>query len=83
MNNLHKNMLKRAQIIKSIVDENYEPGRLDRCKSQVFRNIVYKNYPMSERTFWRLLELERKCRLKEFDKYQLRIDFDDETGFDN
>jgi hypothetical protein len=69
------NTIKRAQKIKNLVNANYEAGRQDRCKRQVFKNIVSKEYPMSERTFWRYLNLEQKERQAEFDKRQLNIDF--------
>jgi len=52
-----KSTVERARIIRAIVEEHYEEGRQDRCKLWVYRNVIRKQYPMSERTFFRLLSL--------------------------
>lgn len=68
------NAKKRAEIVKRIVDANYEPGRQDRCKLWVFRNIVSKELPIGERTFWRYIG-EDTDNKHEDDPRQRKIDF--------
>ena len=51
----NQNIAERRRLVRSIVEQHYEPGRQDRCKLWVFRNIVARTYPMSERTFFRCL----------------------------
>lgn len=53
------NMMRKALIVRKLVDEHYEPGRQDRNRKWVFRNIVSKSYPMSLSTFWRYMRLTR------------------------
>lgn len=53
-----KNMLLRAKMVQDLTAEHYEAGRHDRCKRWVFRHIVSKVYPMSERTFFRYLSID-------------------------
>lgn len=52
--------LRKALLIKKIVDDHYEPGRQDRCRMWVFRNFIIKQYPMSERTFRRMLVIAQE-----------------------
>ncbi len=52
------NTLLKAQIVQRIVDQNYEPGRQDRCRRWIYRNIVRKQLPMAESTFFRLLHTD-------------------------
>lgn len=54
----HENYLRRVKAVQDIVREHYEPGRLDRCYSEVWRRWVYPQYPMSQRTFYRLLKID-------------------------
>jgi len=54
---MHNNTLLRARRIKEIVDANYEPGRHDRCKLWIYRNIINKKYPISISTFFRYLNI--------------------------
>lgn len=54
------NTLKKAKLVQKLTAAHYEPGRQDRCKRAVYRNVVVKVYPMSERTFFRLLSLSVK-----------------------
>ncbi|MFC2718946.1 MAG: hypothetical protein ACFN40_00005, partial [Bacteroidota bacterium] len=56
---MNENIKKRSEIVKQLVADNYEEGRQDRCKRWVYRHIVRKSYPMSERTFWRYLSLDK------------------------
>lgn len=66
------NTKKRAKLVQELVNEHYEPGRQDRCKLWVYRNIVSKIYPMSQRTFFRLLKITSDEK-KEEDKRQLKL----------
>lgn len=52
---MNDNAKKRAEIVKRLVAAHYEPGRHDRCKLWVFRNVVSREMPIGERTFWRYL----------------------------
>jgi tRNA G37 N-methylase Trm5 len=52
------NTLKKAKKIKELTLKHYEPGRQDRCKLWVYNNVVKKEYPMSERTFFRYLIMD-------------------------
>ncbi len=52
------NTLLKAQIVQRIVADNYEPGRQDRCRRWIYRNIVRKQLPMAECTFFRLLHTD-------------------------
>lgn len=77
----HRNTILRARQVKQIVDELYEPGRLDRCKLWVYRHHVRKVYCISERTFFFYLSiadlpLPEDTNKPEYDKRQLRL-FDD------
>lgn len=56
---IEESSLKKAQIIADIVKEHYEPGRQDRCMEWVYRNIVYKRYPMSLRRFQWYIQIAR------------------------
>lgn len=51
------NTLLRAKMVQDLTAQHYEPGRHDRCKRWVFKHVVIKVYPMSERTFFRLLHM--------------------------
>ena len=71
-----KNMLLRAKMVQVLTAEHYEAGRHDRCKRWVFRHIVSKVYPMSERTFFRYLSIdtdEESAGRKQEDKRQLKL----------
>ncbi|MBR6176284.1 MAG: hypothetical protein IKQ70_00200 [Bacteroidales bacterium] len=52
---MFKSTEKKAQRIRQIVDEHYEPGRQDRCKLWVFRNYIAKEYGICQRTFFAYL----------------------------
>ena len=54
---MYKSTAKKSQIIRRIVQENYEPGRQDRCKLWVYRNKIRPILGISERTFFRMLNL--------------------------
>ncbi|MDR1653557.1 MAG: hypothetical protein LBS01_07935 [Prevotellaceae bacterium] len=72
------NTIKKAQIVKSMVSYNYKAGRQDKCKLQAYRNVINKQFPMSERTFWRLLSLAQSEKIKDFNnKDNSKIDFNE------
>ena len=77
---MNDNVKRRSEIVRRLVEDNYEAGRQDRCKSWVYRHIVRKSYPMSERTFWRYLREDNDS--KQVDPLQSLIDFgeDDDVG---
>lgn len=54
---ISENTIKKALMVKEIVDQYYEPERLDRSMVNIYRKHVIKVYPISERTFWRLLKI--------------------------
>lgn len=68
-----KSTRTRAQKIKELVEQNYEPGRQDRCKLWVYRNVVRKQFAISERTYFRLLALDNQDETPQEDKRQLRL----------
>ena len=53
---------KRIEMIRAIVDEYYEPGRQGRCKSWVWRTVIYPRFGISRRTFFRYLSAGGQCR---------------------
>lgn len=55
---MHASTRKKAEVIRAIVDQYYEPGRQDRCKLWVYRNIVARQTGISERTFFRYLNID-------------------------
>jgi hypothetical protein len=52
---MHKNTIEKQRLVRELVAQHYEPGRQDRCKRWVYRNVVKRTYPMSERTFYRYM----------------------------
>jgi len=70
----HESRTKQAELVRELVKHNYEPGRQDRCKSWVYRNMVKPSLGISEKTFWRYLGVkiakspEDKNQLKLFDE---------------
>lgn len=72
----HKNVVLRAKKVQELTSLHYEPGRQDRCKRWVFRNIVSKAYPISERTFYRYLSMDAsggETQEKQEDKNQMKL----------
>jgi hypothetical protein len=55
---MNKNTIEKARLLQEIVKKYYEPGRQDRCKRWIYRNISSKQYPMHESTFFRLLGID-------------------------
>jgi len=73
---MHKSTIKKAEAIKKLVEQHYEPGRQDRSKMWILRNIVSKSEnPVSASTFFRYLKLIKKDKKQE-DKRQTSILFD-------
>jgi hypothetical protein len=68
-----KNTLATAMKVQRMVSEHYEPGRQDRCKLWVYRNIVYPEFPISDRTFFRYLKMEAGKKEVIKDKRQLDL----------
>ena len=68
----HKSTKLSAARVKEIILANYEPGRQDRCKLWVYRNIIKPQTGISERTFWRY-QKEIEDEKKEDDKRQLKL----------
>jgi len=62
-----------AENVKLLFKQNYEPGRQDRCKLAVYRNVIQKATGISERTFWRYLDEEPTKNGD--DPNQLKIEF--------
>jgi len=54
---MHPNTMKRAMLVKKIVDEHYEPGNQARCLKAVWRHYVCKVYPCSLATYYRYMDL--------------------------
>lgn len=52
-----KSTIRRAEMVKEIVEQYYEPGRQDRCKLWVYRTFIYKRFGISQRTFFSYLKL--------------------------
>jgi hypothetical protein len=55
-----KNTIKRAIMVQKLLAEHYRPGRHDKCKLSVYRNVISKIYPMSRATFFRYLAVREK-----------------------
>jgi hypothetical protein len=55
---MNQSTIERAKQVQKIVNENYEPGRQDRCLLWVFRNLVAPKFSISERTFFRYLTVK-------------------------
>ncbi|HOI31203.1 MAG: hypothetical protein PHG67_06055 [Bacteroidales bacterium] len=70
-----ENTKRKAEKVRQLVEQHYEPGRQDRNKRWVFRNVVVKIYPMSERNFWRYMTLTkpRKTVSETEDPSQLKL----------
>ena len=69
---MHKSTESRAAKIRAIVEANYEPGRQDRCKKWVYRNLVAKEFGISEPTFWRYLSAGKE-KVPKVDPRQLKL----------
>lgn len=56
---MRKSTRKKAELVEGLVKKYYEPGRQDKCKEQIYRNIISKQMGISRRTFFRLLKIAR------------------------
>ena len=70
--------IKKAEKIKEILSANYEPGRQDKCKEQVFRNIIQPSMGISRATYYRMLRVPDDARPVIEDPNQLKL-FEDEA----
>jgi hypothetical protein len=70
---------KRALDVRRIVEQYYVKGRNDRCKLWVYRHHVRPLYYISERTFFRYLQVagkgdlpvrEEKQRFKQLELFE-------------
>jgi len=69
----HKSTKLSAARVKEMLRLEFEPGRQDKCKMAVYRNIISKVTGISERTFWRYMkELEAENPIQE-DPNQLKL----------
>ena len=68
----HKSTRMSADKVKAIIKIHYEPGRQDRCKEWVFRNIIRPQTQISRRTFFRYLK-EQAEEKQEDDPSQLKL----------
>lgn len=50
-----ENYIRRARLVKQIVDSHYEPGSHRGCLRYIWRVHVNPVYPMSESTFYHML----------------------------
>lgn len=55
--NMQPNRIKRAMVVKQIVDENFEPGSHRGSMLDVYRRKVSKMFPISEPTFYRYMAI--------------------------
>lgn len=62
-----------AEKIKAIIRNWYEPGRQDRCKLWVYRNYVFPETGISERTFWRYQKIVDEEMKPIEDPHQLKL----------
>ena len=52
----HDNYIRRARLVKQIVDAHYEPGSQRGCLRYIWRVYVNPVYPMSMSSFYRMVE---------------------------
>ena len=69
----HKSTKLSAARVKEIILVNYEPGRQDRCKLWVYRNIIKPQTGISERTFWRYQKEIEAEQQEQDDPKQLKL----------
>jgi hypothetical protein len=67
------NAIQRSLDVQRLLAEHYEPGRQDRCKLQVFRNIIQPIYHISEGTFFRYLKVKEKPEGNKENDGQLKL----------
>lgn len=72
----NKNILKRIAIVQEIMEQHYEQGNQSKSQVQVLRNVLMKNYPMSERTLRRYMKVDVKKEQEKLVGSQLKFKFD-------
>jgi hypothetical protein len=71
----HKKYLStrmKAERVKELVRQHYEPGRQDKCLMWVYRHVVKPATGISERSYWRYLD-EMGVEKAEEDPNQLKL----------
>ncbi|PQL95194.1 hypothetical protein [Apibacter adventoris] len=53
----NSNTFRKIKLVQDIIKENYEPGNQSKSRRRIFRDIISKQVPMSERTFRRYLAI--------------------------
>jgi len=53
----NENVLNRAKEVEKDVSDFYEPGNQRKSKKQAYRQVIRKKYHISERTFWRYMDM--------------------------
>lgn len=69
------NKLRLYQLVQEMVDKHYEPGNQSKSKAQAYRQHIIKVYPMSERTFWRIMGTDVEKEMKKATHNQLVLEF--------
>lgn len=69
------NVLKRYALVQEMVEQLYEPGNQSKSKAQAYRQHVTKIYPMSERTFWRIMGTDVDKEMRKATHNQLVLEF--------
>lgn len=69
----HKSTIKRAEAVKAVLDQHYEPGRQDRSKVWVFRHFIRPQFAISQRTFFYYLSLLAAGASEVPDAIQLKL----------
>ncbi len=59
---IHTNTIKKALLVKAILDEHYEPGNQAKMIAGVWRTKIVKVYPISYRTLMRYLRIAEKAQ---------------------
>lgn len=72
-----EHILRRIEMIKKRVDAVYEPGNQSKSKAQAYRQVISKECPMGERTFWRYMGTDVEAEKEKLADSQLTIDFDE------
>ena len=55
-----ENYIRRARLVKQIVDSHYEPGSHRGCLRYIWRVHVNPIYPMSESTFYHMISVVQR-----------------------
>ena len=55
----HTNTIKKALLVKQMLDEHYEAGNQSKMMAGILRTKISKVYPMSYRTLLRYLKIAK------------------------